>query len=109
LLTRGKSQRHVAVAAARAEFDEEELEHKREKQRKQEQIRQREDERRGTEERERDRLVETSQAWLQAKRLRWFIRACARELRKNLPSLPAGGWEEVWFALHESTRTAWTL
>ena len=72
LLTRVKSPRHMAVAAARAEFDEEALERRREEQRKQEEIRQREDERRRNEERERGRLVETSQAWLEAKRLRWW-------------------------------------
>ena len=59
MLTRVKSPRHVAVAAARAEFDEEGLERRREEQRKQEEIRQREEERRKTEERDRGRLVET--------------------------------------------------
>jgi hypothetical protein len=95
-LTCVKSPRDVAVAAVWVEFDEEALERRREEQRKQGEVRQREEEMRRIEERNRGRLVESLQAWLEAKRLRWFIRACERELRRE--ALPAGGWQEAWLA-----------
>jgi hypothetical protein len=98
LLTQVKSPRHVAVAAARAEFDEEELQRRRAEQRAQDEIRQREEERRRIEERNRGWLVESSQAWLKAKRLRWFIRACEAEFRRNAAALPVGGWQQAWLA-----------
>jgi hypothetical protein len=98
LLTRVKSPRHVAVAAARGESDEEELVRGREEQRKREEIREREQEQRKAEERNRERLEESSCAWWNARRLRRFIRACEVVLQKDGQALPVSSWQRAWLA-----------
>jgi hypothetical protein len=98
LLTQLKSPQHVAVAAARAEFDEEALGRRREEQRIQDETRHREEEKRRIDERNRVRLEDGAQAWLEARRLRRFIRACEAALRKEGPVTGSGEWQRVWLA-----------
>ncbi len=98
LLSRVKSPREEAVAAARAEFDEAELQRRREAWRRQQELREREEERQRIEEKNLSRLVENSQAWLRARRLRRFIQACEAALEKMDSGLDCGGWQQNWLA-----------
>jgi hypothetical protein len=91
LLTPLKSPLHVAVAAVRAEFNEEELKRKRERQRREQEILDREKEQRGAEEENRRRLEASSRAWWDVRQLRGFIRACEREMRLRTETLAESG------------------
>jgi hypothetical protein len=56
------------------------------------------EEKRQLEERRRRLLVESSEGWFKARRLRRFIRACESVVRNDgVPETP-GNWAESWFA-----------
>ncbi len=86
------------MAAARAEFDEVELQRRREERHHQQEVREREEERQRIEERNVTRLVENSRAWLEAKRLRRFILACEAAMGKMEIGSGGSAWPENWLA-----------
>jgi hypothetical protein len=69
-----------------------------EERRRQEEARKRAERKRRIEEGNRNRLEESAQAWVEARRLRRFIRACEAILRKIEEPVLAGGWQDRWLA-----------
>jgi hypothetical protein len=75
-----------------------ELKRKEDARRHQEEARRAKERKRRLEESWRSQLEESSEAWLRARRLRRFIRACGAVLQKAEGSLAAGDWQERWVA-----------
>jgi hypothetical protein len=75
---------------------EEERRRQEEERLRQEEIRNQAKRKRRIEEENRNRLEESAQAWIEAKRLRRFIGACQAMLRKNEKPSPQSAWQERW-------------
>jgi hypothetical protein len=69
---------------------------KEEERRRKEDARRREEQKLRIEERNRERLEESARAWVEARRLRRFIRACEMSFRRDDEPLPARGWQRRW-------------